>query len=363
MAKHLYLHVPFCRSICYYCDFCHIVKNEAVEQSWLTALQKEFSLRTFDCDLETIYIGGGTPSALSLSRLEQVFLLLSPYTEYLQEYTIELNPETVTDELVQLLVKYGVDRVSMGLQTSDDALLQSIGRHHTYRDVQQACKCLRHWGIDNISLDLMYGLPGQTMAMLQQSVLDALALAPKHLSLYSLTIEENSVFGKRGVKSVDPDLDADMYTWICEELPKHGFEHYETSNFALPHYRSLHNTAYWEYKDFYGVSCGASGKEGHMRYDNCRNIYSYCADPMQREEIFLDRDDEQFEMVMMSLRMNRGLDLKSYEQKFGESYQVRFGSASERLVEQGLLAYTEDGYVRATARGAFILNSVLVELM
>ena len=362
MAKHLYLHVPFCRSICYYCDFCHIVRDERMEKKWLMALRKEFSMRRFEHDLRTVYIGGGTPSALSLSHLEQVFLLLSPYTKQVEEYTIEVNPETVNDTLVSLFVKYGINRVSMGLQTSNDNLLKKIGRHHTFADVKHAVEVLHKHGIDNISLDLMYGLPNQTLADLEASVMDAIALRPKHLSLYSLTIEENSVFGKRGVSPVDPDLDADMYTWICGVLPTYGFEHYETSNFALPGYRSRHNTAYWEYRDFYGVSCGASGKEGHVRYDNCNNVLTYCNDPTQRNEIVLDLADEQFEMVMMSLRMTEGLDLASYKEKFGETYDVRFGKASQKLVEQGLLEYT-NGHVRATQRGAFILNSVLVELM
>lgn len=362
MAEHLYLHVPFCKSICYYCDFCHVAYNEKTADRWLNALEEEFSLRTFSKNLKTIYIGGGTPSSLDEERLERVLRLLVPYQSKVEEYTIEVNPETLTKEKAALFAKYGINRISMGLQTSNDKLLSAIGRRHTFADVKEAMRLLHDAGITNISLDIMYGLPGQDLVSVKKSVKDAIDLNPKHISLYSLTIEENSVFGKRGVQPCDSDLEADMYDWIVETLPQYGYRQYEISNFALPGYESLHNKAYWYYKDFYGVSCGASGKEEHKRYDNTANIMAYCDDPLLKDEIVLTKEDEAFEMIMMSLRLVEGLDLKRYEQLTGESFDVHYGEKSALLMEEGLLEKSDD-HVRATKYGMKILNSVLVALM
>lgn len=362
MAEHLYLHVPFCKSICFYCDFCHVAYNAAMAERWLLALEKEFSLRSFSKDLKTIYIGGGTPSSLSLEELERVLRLLKPYQRKCEEYTIEVNPETVTNSMVQLFRQYGINRISVGLQTSDDSLLSSIGRRHTFQDVKEAVQLLKEGGIVNISLDIMYGLPGQDIASLQKTVSDAVSLEPKHISLYSLTIEENSVFGKRGIQPCDSDLEADMYDWILEALPQYGYVQYEVSNFSLPGYQSEHNKAYWYYKDFYGVSAGASGKESHMRYDNTNSITAYCINPLSREEISLTKEDEAFEMIMMSLRLVEGLDLKRYEAFCGESFDAHYGKRCANLIKEGLLEIS-DGHVRATKHGMKILNSVLVALM
>lgn len=362
MAEHLYLHVPFCRSICSYCDFCHTVYTEKQADAWLAALRKEFEVRKPDESVRTIYIGGGTPTALSDRQLEELLSMLDPYAEHVQEYTMEANPESVTEKNAALMRKHGVGRVSMGLQTSSSALLRVIGRRHTYEDVREAVRILRHAGIDNLSLDLMYGLPGQTLEDLRKSCLDAVAIHPQHLSLYSLTVEENTVFGKTGVQPADADLEADMYDWIAEELPRYGYEKYEISNFALPGYESKHNTAYWEYRDFCGMSCGASGKENHSRYDVVRSLAAYCRNPLERTEIPLGRADEQFEMVMMSLRMVRGMCLQRYEDMFQEPFDRRFGKKAEILIRDGLLE-RKNGFLRATAYGLEILNTVLVELM
>lgn len=362
MAEHLYLHVPFCKSICYYCDFCHTAYNAKLADRWLSALEKEFAMRTFSKDLKTIYIGGGTPAALEDEQLEKVLRLLVPYQNSCEEYTIEVNPETVTRSKVQLFRQYGINRISMGLQTSDDNLLSAIGRRHTFADTKQAMHLLKQGGITNISLDIMYGLPDQSMASLRKTVEDAVSLEPEHVSLYSLTIEENTVFGKRGVEPCDSDLEADMYDWIVEALPQYGYDQYEVSNFSHKGFASCHNKAYWYYKDFYGVSAGASGKENHQRYDNTANIMRYLENPLQREEIVLSKEDEAFEMVMMSLRLVEGIDLLQYEEVTGESFAKQYGKKCEKLIQEGLLE-KGDGHIRATKYGMKILNSVLVALM
>lgn len=361
-AEALYVHVPFCDHICSYCDFAHVIYREETVQKWLSALRKEMEAYPISSSLKTIYIGGGTPSALSVQELDTLLSCFDPCRNDVIEYTMEVNPETVTEDKAACMESHGINRISMGLQTSNDVLLKKIGRHHTFADVKKAVSVLRRAGIHNLSLDLMYSLPDQTMKDLEKSIRDAMSLQPEHLSLYSLTIEENTVFGKTGVTNLDEDTEADMYEYICQTLPVHGYQQYEISNFALPGYESRHNLTYWHYDDFIGLGCGASGKENHARYDHTKNIQAYLKDPTHRDLIPLTEEDEQFEMVMMNLRLKEGMKLSAYEEKFSEDYHVRFGTKSQKLIEKGLLE-EKNGFIRASDRGYEILNSVLVELM
>ncbi len=362
MAEYLYLHVPFCRHICYYCDFTHVAYMEHMADQWLQALAKEISCKKINPNLRTIYIGGGTPTALTVSQLDQMMEMLEPYASCVQEYTIEINPETFDADKALCLKRHGVNRASIGFQTSDQKLLKTIGRNHSYEDVKKTMALLKDHGITNISLDLMYSLPEQTMEMLQQSVEDALILAPSHLSLYSLLVEENTVFGRRGIEPLDEEVEADMYEWICKKLEKEGFHQYEISNFAIGGKESLHNQAYWKYDDFYGIGCGASGKEDHVRYDNTKSLQLYLKDPLKREEILLSKKDEMFEMVMMGLRLKKGMDLNCFNQRFGIAFSEAFAGKAENLFRKGWLQ-AKNGYISCTEESFGILNTILIELM
>ncbi len=358
----LYLHVPFCRTICSYCDFCHTVYKHEDGDAWLDALKKELALREINRSLRTVYIGGGTPSVLEEAQLERLLSMLDPYTGSVREYTIEINPETLSAAKAEILASHGIRRASIGFQTSDEKMLKKMNRRHTMADMERCVKELRDAGIDNLSFDLMYSLPDQTLADLQQSVNDALKLQPKHLSLYSLTIEENTVFAKTGAEPCDEDTEADMYRWICDTLPAYGFRQYEISNFALPGYESMHNTAYWEYEDFYGISCGASGKEKNIRYDNTRSLRSYLTDPLQREEILLSERDRMFETVMMGLRLKRGFSLSRFAETFGVPLTDAYGDKIREMIRQEMLE-TDGDRIRCTEKGFPVLNEILVCLM
>lgn len=191
-ADYLYVHIPFCKTICYYCDFVHRVYQEDIVDAYLSSLQKEIESKEIS-SLKTIYIGGGTPTSLNERQLDRLLSLFDSYVSEVKEYTIEINPETLTEEKIQILKKHGVNRVSIGLQTTEDKLLKLMNRHHTFSCVQSVVSLLKQYGITNISLDIMYSLPFQTMESLKKSVNDALSLHPTHLSLYSLTIEENTL--------------------------------------------------------------------------------------------------------------------------------------------------------------------------
>ncbi|HCK88983.1 MAG TPA: coproporphyrinogen III oxidase [Erysipelotrichaceae bacterium] len=358
----MYLHVPFCRTICSYCDFCHTVYRRERAEAWLNALKEDLSSRKIPASSQkTVYIGGGTPTCLDADLLDRLLSMLDFCVGENCEYTAEVNPETLDQEKAQIMAAHGITRASIGFQTDNPRLLKMMNRHHTAETVRESMELLRENGIADISLDLMYSLPEQTMEDLKQAVHTAVSFDPDHLSLYSLTIEKNTVFGKKGFQSLDEDTEADMYEWICDTLPEYGYEQYEISNFAKQGHESRHNLAYWHYDDFYGISCGASGKENGVRYDVVRNLDEYIHDPGRREDIVLDKKDRMFETVMMGLRLKKGVSLKLFEERFGIPLKEAM-PVSSRLSEEGLLEW-HDGYLRCTDRGYPVLNSILVEFL
>ena len=359
----LYLHVPFCRSVCAYCDFTHVVYRSETADRWLDALCEEFRMRQFNPALKTVYIGGGTPTCLDHRQLERLLGMLDPYVSEVQEYTVEINPETLDEKKAEILKAHGVSRASIGFQSHDAELLRLMGRRHSAEDVSACMSLLRRHGIDNISLDLMYSLPGQTMESLQEAVRTALRFEPDHLSLYSLTIEENTVFGRKGYRPLDEETEADMYEWICGFLPEQGFAQYEISNFAKAGRQSQHNLAYWHYDDFYGVSCGASGKENGVRYDITKNLKEYLSEPGRRETaVELSTRDQMMETLMMGLRLTEGIRLDTFAERFGITFSEAYGDAEQSLLARGLIE-CRDGSLRCTPRGFEILNTVLVEFL
>ncbi len=360
--EYLYLHVPFCKTICSYCDFCHVGYQEKLAEAWLDTIQKDIQQRTLNTQLKTIYIGGGTPTALTSTQLDRLLTMLNPYASVVQEYTIEINPEQFDDNKAQVLKKHGVNRASIGFQSSNTSLLKMMNRHHTLNDVQMTMELLRDVAIDNISLDLMYSLPNQTVDMLHESVKDALRLKPTHLSLYSLTIEPNTLFARKGYQHLDDDMEADMYEWICDELSKQGFEQYEISNFAKDEKYSLHNQAYWNYQDFYGIGCGASGKENGERYDIPKDVKAYIQDPTIKDITTLMKQDQMFEAVMMGLRLKKGIQLDVFQAMFGVSLVDVYPKAIHDLIKSQDLILDE-AYLKCSPKGYEILNTILLSFM
>ncbi|MBQ1534857.1 MAG: radical SAM family heme chaperone HemW [Erysipelotrichaceae bacterium] len=354
--KHLYVHVPFCKSICYYCDFCHCIYDESIAKQWLERLKKEIEETCLD-QYETIYIGGGTPTALSCEQLDVLLNLVDPYASSVKEYTIEVNPESLDEEKARIFRKHHVNRISMGVQTSDDRLLKNLNRHHTFEDVKKRIAMLRRNGFENISVDLMYSLPDQTMDCLEQSIDDVVSLNVEHISLYSLTIEENTVFGKKGIKNLDEDTEADMYELIVQKLMDRDYIHYEVSNFARDGRISMHNMGYWNYDDFLGVSMGAAGKIGSNRYTNTRDLKRYLNEEDIRDEnLYLKTDEMAFENIMMSLRTIYGLDIEEFNRKYDCDLLKKYKKGVENpsiLITDGRMICTD----------LSILNRVLLDFM
>lgn len=354
--KHLYIHVPFCNSICSYCDFCHRVYDEDLSNKWLDVVSKEIKDKCKD-NYETIYIGGGTPTSLSNNQLDKLLSCIDQYAKEVVEYTIEVNPESLDINKINIFKKHGINRISMGVQTSNPDLLKLINRKHSFEEVKDKIKLLKDNGLNNISIDLMYSLPTQTIDILNKTIDDFISLDIPHVSLYSLTIEENSVFGKKGYKQLDEDIEADMYELIVSRLQESGYIHYEVSNFSRPGYESKHNIGYWKYEDFLGLSLDASSKVGDKRYTITRNFNDYLNDyNCVSELVNLSKDDQMFENIMMSLRMKDGLNIEEFNNKYDCDLLNKYSKATSNPN-----ICIENRYLKVKNLG--ILNTTLLEFL
>ena len=361
-----YVHIPFCTQICYYCDFSKVfIKNQPVD-SYLEHLLQEF--HSYDIQkLCTLYIGGGTPTALSAPQLE---LLLDGLTKnldlsVLEELTIEANPGDLDADKIAVLKNSAVNRVSLGVQTFDDKMLKKIGRSHLEKDIYENIDRLKLAGFDNISIDLIYALPGQTMDQVKDNVAKAIALDIPHMSLYSLILENHTVFMNRMRRGKLPlpkeELEAEMFEYIIAELEKAGFEHYEISNFSKTGFESRHNLMYWDNAEYYGIGAGASGYVNGIRYKNHGPIRHYLNSVEEGNaritEEHLSQREQMEEEMFLGLRKKSGVSMARFEEKFGRSFQELYGDVVRELIQQGLMQ-VEGDCVRMTKRGLFLGDTV-----
>ena len=361
-----YVHIPFCTQICYYCDFSKVfIKNQPVD-SYLEHLIEEY--HSYDIQkLRTLYIGGGTPTALSAPQLAFLLEKLTDKLDlsYLEELTIEANPGDLDGEKIAVLKDSPVNRVSLGVQTFNDRMLKQIGRSHLEKDIYENIANLKKAGFDNISIDLIYALPKQTMEDVKINVAKAIALDIPHMSLYSLILENHTVFMNRMRRGKLPlpkeDLEAEMFEYIIAELEKAGFEHYEISNFSKPGFESRHNLMYWDNAEYYGIGAGASGYVDGVRYKNHGPIRHYLqaveAGNARVQEEVLTLKEKMEEEMFLGLRKKSGVSKKRFEEKFGLSFEDQYGSVVSELTEQGLLVPDKD-IVRMTKQGLFLGDTV-----
>jgi len=360
MTKALYVHVPFCDKICAYCDFTRVISHPKLISEYLGALKAE--LETYPINFyKTIYIGGGTPTALNEKELTILFEILKPSSKLVQEYTIEINPESLTLAKVKIMKRYGINRVSLGVQTFDENELKLLHRSHTFEDIISAINLLRSVEITNISIDLIYGLPLQTLESFERSIHEAFKLPITHLSLYSLTIEPNSEFGRGKLEKVSDEVEEVMYFKALELFKSYGFAQYEISNFTkeLP---SQHNTIYWHSEDYLGIGPGAVSLLKNQRIENTKNINAYQKGQFHASILDLSLEDQRYEFMMMGLRLKEGIALERYETRFGESILVHFEKQLDQLFKKGWMEI-KDGYLKCTEQGFPLLNTVLGDLL
>ena len=361
-----YVHIPFCTQICYYCDFSKVfIKNQPVD-TYLEHLIQE--TRSYEIGkLRTLYIGGGTPTALSAQQLAYLLTELPKVMDLseVEEFTIEANPGDLDPDKIAVLKDSQVNRVSLGVQTFDNKMLKKIGRSHQEQDIYDNIRHLKQAGFDNISIDLIYALPGQTMDQVKENVAKAIDLDIPHMSLYSLILENHTVFMNRMRRGKLPlpkeELEAEMFEYIIEELEKAGFEHYEISNFSKPGFESRHNLVYWDNVEYYGLGAGASGYVDGIRYKNHGPIRHYLeaveAGKARITEEHLTLEEKMEEELFLGLRKKTGVSKARFEEKFGVSFDQRYGQVVASLTEQGLLV-PDDKQVRMTKRGLFLGDTV-----
>ena len=368
-ALGLYIHIPFCKAKCAYCDFYSLAHSEEKMDAYTAALLRhleEVAPRAAGMQVDTVYFGGGTPSYLGTARLIRILQTVQRRYDVTKdaEITLEANPDSAGDwRALRKLRRAGFNRLSLGVQSTDDGLLRRIGRVHTYEQVQQAVTAARKAKFANLSLDLIYGLPDQTLEDWQRTLADAVALGPEHLSCYGLKLEEGTPLWQQRQELALPDDDAqaDMYLYTVAALSEAGYGQYEISNFARAGRESRHNLKYWRMQEYAGFGPGAHSDFGGVRYGYVRDLDGYIAGRLVLAESETDgtlaRD---FEYVMLSLRTAEGIDRRTFENRYRQRFE-----AMERLFVQyeqaGLAQRTEGGW-RLTPRGFLVSNSIIVAL-
>ena len=365
----LYLHIPFCRSKCAYCDFYSLSGREDRMDAYTAALERhliEVAPQAAQHSVDTVYFGGGTPSYLGEKRLAKLLKAVKKHyhVDPHAEITLEANPDSAGDwKALRALRRAGFNRISLGMQSADPAELEAVHRPHTVQQTDQAVTMAKKAGFKNLSLDLIYGLPGQSLAAWQDTLRSAAALEPKHISCYGLKIEPGTPLWQQRQRTDIPDDDtqADMYLWTVDYLKKHGYEQYEISNFAQPGYESRHNLKYWTLGEYAGFGPGAHSDMGGVRFAYERDLDAYIAGDLHLSELEeippLDRD---LEYIMLSLRTTRGIDSGYFERQFRQKFQPM----EELLVQyeaHGFAVRTEKGWC-LTPQGFFVSNTIIVSL-
>lgn len=318
--KGLYIHIPFCKTICSYCDFPKIIAKKDIHYTYINQLIEEIDSYNKELNnIDTIYIGGGTPNSIELELLDKLLSKIDILLANSIENTIELNPELITEDLTQILSKHNINRVSLGVQTINESAIKLLNRHHTKDDVINGIRILKKYNIENINVDFIFGIPNTNMSDLKTDLDFILSLPITHISYYSLILEDKTVFmhlyNNDKLDMLDDDLIADMYEYVCKSLKNNNFHHYEISNFAKPGYESKHNMIYWNTDEYIGVGSGAAGYLNGYRYQNNRIVNHYLNNYINEKE-FIDTLEAKKEFFMLGLRLVDGVSINEYKSRF-----------------------------------------------
>lgn len=371
MIQAAYIHIPFCEHICHYCDFNKVfLKGQPVDE-YLDALEKEIQMTTIQSPvnkLDTIFVGGGTPTSLNPAQLERLCSIITKHLPFSPdaEFTFEANPGDLSIEKYRVLKEAGVNRLSFGVQTFDDELLALIGRTHRAKEVFESVETAKKVGFENISVDLMYSLPSQTTESFKRTLEHAFSLDIQHFSGYSLIIEPKTVFYNLSKKGKLPlpgeDTEADMYHMLMDEMHRHGFRQYEISNFAKPGYESRHNLTYWNNEEYFGFGAGAHSYVRGARISNVGPLKKYL-NLIQTEQLpifeqhVVTESEMKEEHMFLGLRKTSGINRNTFRLKYGIDPVALFKQEITDLLERELIKVTEDR-VSLTRKGLFLGNEV-----
>lgn len=358
----MYIHIPFCKSICSYCDFCKVIYHRPWVEKYIDALEEEIKSKYNGEVMHTIYIGGGTPSVLISQDLEKLLTIIKEKINVSDdlEYTIECNLNDIDERFLDILKKYGVNRLSIGIESFNPKKLEFMERSHTFEEAEEKMQLIRSKGFDNVNIDLIYGIPNETLKDLKKDVSLFLKLQPDHISTYSLIIEDNTKIAIKGVLPIPEDLDAKMYEYICEELDDKGYEHYEISNYCLNNKYSRHNMKCWNNEEYYGFGVGASGYTYGVRYDNTKSLTEYFKGNYLLREKVLSKEEIIDNELMLGLRKLKGIYLPDFYKKYGKNIQDIY-DLKEVLKEKELLY--ENDYLFVNPEYIYVMNEILIKIL
>lgn len=378
MMQGLYVHVAYCRRKCLYCDFFSAGARIADWHRYVDALLSELNFRIGEltCPLRTIYIGGGTPSLMPANEFERLANALKKFLPNVEEFTLEANPDDLTEEMLTIWKRGGVNRLSIGVQSFNDSILSTIGRRHNGKTAEEAYRLAQKY-FDNISIDLMFGLPGQTLEIWQEDIDKAISMHPQHISAYSLMYEPGTAItllrDKGRVEEMSEEVSREMFILLTNRLREAGYEHYEISNYAIPGFRSRHNSSYWLQMPYLGIGPSAHSYDGYkVRKANSADLNGYLHRwaPLKTdldkcdytvEEETLTQEELREEYVMTRLRTREGIPLEDFEVRFGMDEKNLLLKKSENLIEENLLEL-RNGYLSLTESAIMMSDSVILDL-
>ena len=357
----VYIHIPFCKSICTYCDFCKQLYNETNIKKYLVALREEIKDRYHDEILDTLYIGGGTPSSLNMTELKELFDIIKLLNlNGIKEFTFECNVNDINEDLIRFLKENNVNRLSIGIESFNKEKLKFMERFSEFEDVKSKIEMIRNIGINNINVDLMYGIPNETLKDLKKDLDLILKLKPDHISTYSLILEEYTKLSLKNIQPIDEELELEMYNYIRSKLKKKKYNHYEVSNFALTGKESIHNINYWNNEEYYGFGLGAHGYIDGIRYENTKNINKYFENDFVAKQEIVGFKERQENELMLGLRKIKGINLVEFFNKYEVNMQDVF--PIKPLIKNKDLIY-KDGYIYINPDKLYIMNEILLKLI
>lgn len=360
-AHSVYIHIPFCNSICTYCDFPKLQYFRLFAEKYIDSLIKQINEEKILVDnIKTIYIGGGTPTSLDDDLFEMLLCALDKFKK-VEEFTIECNPESLSESKLKLMKCHNVNRLSIGVESTDNKILKAINRQHTFEDVIEKVNLARKFDFFNINLDLIIGLPQCSKEMLRKDIKNLINLKPTHISCYSLTVNPNTLMYLNNVKEKPTDEYRELYDIVNEILEQNSYEHYEISNWAINKKYSKHNLCYWQDDEYYGFGLGAAGYINGIRYENTKSINEYIKGKyISNKEMVSNEEDEEY-FLMLNLRTKFGICLKKYQKRFNYSFFERYKTQIEHLIKQKLAILTNKNFY-LTYDGMMILDSILLDL-
>ena len=355
----IYIHIPFCNSICTYCDFCKILYNKKYINDYLDNLEKEIKVRYKSEIVNTIFIGGGTPSSLDdeeLIRLMNIIEIFKLNDNY--EFTVECNIESITENKLKIMKKYGVNRISIGVESFDNSIIKLLGRNHTKKDVYNKMGIVKRY-FSNINIDLIYAAYDD-INILKSDIDCFLKLDIPHISTYSLIIEDNTMLKINGMKNIDEDIDYEMYKYIEDALEKNNYIHYEISNYAKNGYQSKHNLVYWNNEEYYGFGLSSTSYINNKRITNTKNLRKYLNGEYLDTSVYEDKDIRMENEIMLGLRKFDGIDLDRFKEKFNVSLEDIYNI--DNLVRNGYLI-RDNNCIKIDKKYMYISNEIIVRIL